>query len=141
MSDSVTPWTVAHQALPSMGFSRQEYQSGLPFPSPGDLPDPGIKATSPALVGGFFTTESPRKPPKFKHMFYHSYFLAIPHGLWILVMDLGQRLNRCPWQWKRRVLATGAAGEGPNTVLLHPRLISVHLAVSCPRPVTPGLSD
>ena len=39
----VTPWTVAHQAPPSMGFSRQEYWNGLPFPSPGHLPDPGIK--------------------------------------------------------------------------------------------------
>ena len=44
-----TPWTVAPQAPPSMGFSRQEYWSGLPFPSPGDLPDPGIKRRSPAL--------------------------------------------------------------------------------------------
>ena len=44
-----TPWTVAYQALLSMGFSRQEYWSGLPFPSPGDLPDPGIEAGSPAL--------------------------------------------------------------------------------------------
>ena len=41
------PWTVAHQAFPSMGFSRQEYWSGLPFPSPGDLLDPGIKPRSP----------------------------------------------------------------------------------------------
>ena len=45
----VTPRTVAHQAPPSMGFSRQEYWSGLPFPSPGDLPDPGIKPGSTAL--------------------------------------------------------------------------------------------
>ena len=44
-----TPWTVAYQAFPSMGFSRQEYHSGLPFPSPGELPDPGIKPTFPAL--------------------------------------------------------------------------------------------
>ena len=43
----VTLWTVAYQAPPSMGFSRQEYWSGLPFPSPGDLPDPGIKPRSP----------------------------------------------------------------------------------------------
>ena len=43
-----TPWTVAYQAPPSMGFSRQEYWSGLPFPSPGDLPDPGIEPRSPA---------------------------------------------------------------------------------------------
>ena len=45
----VTPWTVAHQAPPSMGFSRQEYWSGLPFPSPGELPYPGIEPGSPAL--------------------------------------------------------------------------------------------
>ena len=61
----VTPWTVAHQALLSMEFFRQEYWSGLPFPSPGDLPDPGIEPTSPvfpALVGDFFTTVPPGKP-------------------------------------------------------------------------------
>ena len=54
----VTPWAVAHQASLSMGFSKQEYWSGLPFPSPGGLPDPGIKPTShsaPALAGRFFT--------------------------------------------------------------------------------------
>ena len=45
----VTPWTVVHQAPLSMGFSRQEYWSGLPFPSPGNLPDPGIKPEYPAL--------------------------------------------------------------------------------------------
>ena len=45
-----------------MGFPRQEYWSGLSFTSPGDLPDPGIEPTSPALTGGFFTTESPGKP-------------------------------------------------------------------------------
>ena len=44
-----TPWTVACQASPSMGFSRQEYLSGLPFPSPGGLPNPGIEPGSPAL--------------------------------------------------------------------------------------------
>ena len=46
---SVTPWTVARQAPLSMEFSRQDYWSGLPFPSPGDLPDPGIEPGSPAL--------------------------------------------------------------------------------------------
>ena len=56
-----TPWTIARQASPSMGFPRQEYRSGLPFPSSGDLLDPGIKSTSPALAGGFFTTP-PGKP-------------------------------------------------------------------------------
>ena len=53
---------IAHQALPSKGFSRQEYWSGLPFPPPGDLPGPGIELTSPALAGRFFTTEPPGKP-------------------------------------------------------------------------------
>ena len=57
----VTPWTVALQAPPSMGFSRQEYWSGLPCPPPGDLPDPWIEPASPALTGGFFTTEPPGK--------------------------------------------------------------------------------
>ena len=51
-----TPWTVAHQAPPSMGFSRQEYWSGLPFPSPGDLPNPGIEPRSPALQADALTT-------------------------------------------------------------------------------------
>ena len=49
-----TPCTAAHQAPLSLGFSRQEYWSGLPFPSPGDLPDPGIKPMSPALTGDSF---------------------------------------------------------------------------------------
>ena len=56
------PWTVAHQAPLSVGFPGQEYWSGLPFPSPGGLPDPGIEPVSPELSGGFFTTESPEKP-------------------------------------------------------------------------------
>ena len=57
-----TLWTVAHQAPPSMGFSRQEYWSGLPFPSPGDLPGPGIKPRSPALQVDTLTSEPPGKP-------------------------------------------------------------------------------
>ena len=63
MPDSfVTPWTVAHQAPLSMGFSRQEYWSGLPFTSPGDLPNPGIKPRSPALQADALTSEPPGKP-------------------------------------------------------------------------------
>ena len=62
LSDSVTPWTVAHQAPLSMGFSRQEYWSGLPFPSPGNLPDPGIEPRSPALQACALTSEPPGKP-------------------------------------------------------------------------------
>ena len=57
-----TPWTVAHQAPLSMGFSRQEYWSGLTFPPPGDLLDPEDEPLSPALAGRFFTTEPPGNP-------------------------------------------------------------------------------
>ena len=57
-----TPWTVAYQASPSMGFSRQEYWSGVPLPSPGDLPDPGIEPWSPALEADALTSEPPGKP-------------------------------------------------------------------------------
>ena len=53
----VTPWAVVCQAPLSMGFPRQEYWNGLLFPSPEDLPDPGIELWSPALAGGFFTAE------------------------------------------------------------------------------------
>ena len=61
----VTPWIVAHQAPLSMRFPRQEFWSGLPFPSPGDLPDTGTEPSpfaSPALAGGFFTIVPPGKP-------------------------------------------------------------------------------
>ena len=57
-----TPWTVAHQAPLSMGFPRQEYWSGLPFPSPGDLPDARIKPGSPALLADSLPFEPPGKP-------------------------------------------------------------------------------
>ena len=53
-----TPWTVAYRASLSMGFSRQEYWSGVPFPSPGDLPDPGIEARSPTLQADALTSEA-----------------------------------------------------------------------------------
>ena len=60
---SVTPWTVAYQASPSMGFSRQEYWSVLPSPSPGDLPNSGIEPGSPALEADTLTSEPLGKPP------------------------------------------------------------------------------
>ena len=59
-----TPRTIARQAPLSMGFSRQEYWSRLPFPPPGNLPDPGIEPASPALAGIFFPTAPPGKPHK-----------------------------------------------------------------------------
>ena len=61
LSDAVTPGIMAHQAPLPLEFSKQEYWSGVPFPPPGDLPDSGTDLTSPALVGGFFTTVPPGK--------------------------------------------------------------------------------
>ena len=77
MSDSVTPWTVARQAPLSVGLSWQGYSSGLPFPSPGPLPDPGIdrKSAVSCLAGGFFTTE-----PSGIYTF-HSGNAGVPGGL------------------------------------------------------------
>ena len=57
-----TPWMVAYQATWSIGFSKQEYWGGLPFPSPGDLPNPGIEPGSPALQTDALTSEPPGKP-------------------------------------------------------------------------------
>ena len=54
-----TPWTVGHQAPPSVGFPRQEYVSGVPFPSPGDLSEPGIEPESPAFQADALTSEPP----------------------------------------------------------------------------------
>ena len=71
VSDSLPPCTVAPQVPLFMGFPRQEHWSGLPFSSPGDLPNPGIETGSPALAGEFFVTELPRKPS------FGTYFLNL----------------------------------------------------------------
>ena len=69
MSDSATPWSVAYQASLSIGFARQEYWSGLPFPSPGDVPDPGIEPRSPALQADTLPSELPGNLPRLlKHI-------------------------------------------------------------------------
>ena len=67
----VIPWTVAHQAPLSMGFSRQEHWSRLPFPSPGDLPDPGIEPKSPALQADSLLTERLSLPFQSYIVFVH----------------------------------------------------------------------
>ena len=72
-----TSWTIGCQVPLSLGFPRQEYWSGLPIPTPRDLPDPGIKPTSPILVGRFFITESPGKP-KAKVTAHLSFYLIHP---------------------------------------------------------------
>ena len=71
-----TLWTVAYQAPPSMGFSRREYWSGLPFPSPGDLPHPGIEPGSPALQEDSLTSEPPGSM-QYKHFYLKRKFSGI----------------------------------------------------------------
>ena len=68
---TVPPWTVARQAPLSMGFSRQEHWSGVPFPSPGDLPDPGMEPRSPALRADCLPSAPPGKPPEGGDMCIH----------------------------------------------------------------------
>ena len=92
MSDSfVIPWTVASQVTLSMGFPRQEYWSGLPFPSLRELPNPGIEPASPALAGGFFTNEPPGKPSTnllpFVKMIYKLLSLITPLGLLFISLN------------------------------------------------------
>ena len=90
-----TPWTVAHQAPPSMGFSRQEYWSGLPFPSPGesswpgDLPDPGIEPGSPALQADALPLEPPGKP-----------WCVVFHPVPRCVAALSGASDEQDWQWR-----------------------------------------
>ena len=67
VSDSASPWTIAYQASLSMEFSRQVYWSGLPFPFPGDLSDPGIKQRSPVLQADSLPSEPPGKPTFKRH--------------------------------------------------------------------------
>ena len=83
MSDSVIQQTVAYQAPQSMGFSRQAYWIGLPFPPPEDLPYPGIKPRSPALAGRFFTTE----PPGNQNL----------AEMWLKIWRPKERIIRSPW--------------------------------------------
>ena len=89
-SDSATPWTVIHQAPPSMEFSRQEYWSGLSFPSPGDLPDPGIEPRSPMLQADALPSEPPGKPQETGKMIWYSHlFRNLPQ----FVVIYSQRLS------------------------------------------------
>ena len=87
-----TPWTVAYQAPPSMGFSRQECWSGLPLPSPGDLPDPGIEPGSPALQVDALPSEPPGKPQDVSSALHLSCTLFLLHQ--IHLRSLGVRFQR-----------------------------------------------
>ena len=76
----MNPWTVARRAPLSMGFPRQEYWSGLPFPSAEDLLYPGIKLVPPALASKFFTTEPPGKPNRVIIQFVNVLFNSVVSG-------------------------------------------------------------
>ena len=86
----VTPWTVALRAPLSMKFSRLEHWDGLPFPLSGDLPDEGIETASPALAGGFFTTEPPGKPKDSNTLFIIKLFRYVLFDYSVLPKSTGQ---------------------------------------------------
>ena len=125
-----TPWTVAYQAPLSMGFSRPEYWRGLPFPSPGDLPDPGIKPGSPALQADSLPSEPPGKPLtliRAMEMNRHSrvWGLQVGHlkvsgkaplparpvteGIWEAFLLF--RPQRCQWEFPRPLKTTLGNGK------------------------------
>ena len=104
-----TPWTIAYPAPLSMRFARQEYWRGSPFPSPGDLPDPRTESTSPALAGGFFTTEPLGNLDITVNMWqtYESRFKGLPR--WLSGEESASQCRRLgfdPWagktHWRRK---------------------------------------
>ena len=99
-----TPWTIALQAPLSMRFPKQEYWSGLPFPSP-DLPYLGVKPTSPALAGGFFSNESPGKRQRTGCVHAQSCPTLRPHGLY------SARLL-CPWDFPGKNTGVVSSSRG-----------------------------
>ena len=108
-----TPWTVAHRAPLSVGFPRQEYWSGLPFPSPGDLPDPGSEPVSPAWQVDFFTLESPGKPISLippVHPQYNTEFV------WSLSLVPGRELQK-PLEFPEQQECPCYANEGNSAAL------------------------
>ena len=96
---------MAHQAPLSMGFSRQEYWSGLPFLPPGDLPDPGIESRSPALAERFFTAEPPGEP---NSLYIYVYIQSLFMFSSIVVMEKEMATHSSILAW--RILWTGESG-------------------------------
>ena len=118
-----TPWTIACHALLSMEFSRQEYWSGLPFPTPGDLPDQGIEPTffvSPALAGRFFTTVPPGKPKDLLLLFSLS---VMSNSLWLHALQ-HSRLP-CPSPTPRT-----CSNSCPLSQRCHPTILSSDIPFS-----------
>ena len=102
MSDSLQPQSVAHQAPLSMGFSRQEYCSGFPFPSPGTLPYPGTEPEFPTSVGRFFTTEPifrGKKKKRQDHKSFHEPLLLEITGDLIIIFAFDCKQAETIWKW------------------------------------------
>ena len=111
-----TPWTVARQAPVSMGFPRQEYWSGLSFPSSRDLPTPGMVPASPAspsLVGTFFTTEPLGKHQNYQRIYFH---WSKPHSLWSFAMTALRFMAH--FYHHRKVRTALWSGEMDSVILL-----------------------
>ena len=104
----VTPWAIAHQATLSMGFPRQEYWSGVPCLSPGDLPDPRIEPVCPALAGGFFTTE----PPEILYFLFVNFsWVTCSTAQWNEAVMVWVALWGCPRGKALKPLATSQWGS------------------------------
>ena len=114
----MTPWTVACQASLSMGFLKQEYWSGLPFPSPGDLPNPGIKSRSPTLQTDSLPSEPPRKPKSTRVG-----SLSLLQGIYP-TQGSNPHLLHC-----RQILYHWATREGPKQQLLQIPILGTSLVV------------
>ena len=115
MSDSATLWTVAYQASPSMGFSRQEYWSGLPFPSPGDLPDPGIKPRSPTLQADALPSEPLREASRVGQQDSWEPHLGLENSLLSCCGHSSHRDNSFIVFWKHRLCQDDRCpGLGPQ---------------------------
>ena len=125
-------WTVACQVPLSMGLPKQEYWSGLQFSSPGSLPRSGIEPMSPALAGGFFTTDPPGKPYAIIYLIFLSQWglfsatciehLQVPGGLWVACGWGTNGIQSWPWSGVRThpegrqgvLMAVTLAAEGLN---------------------------
>ena len=103
----VIPWTVAHEAPPPMEFSRQGYWSGLPFPPPGDLSGPRIKATFPALEGGLSTTEPPGKALFFPPNLWLRVSVITQHLLYSILVPNSHWMNSFNSMWIWNILVAG----------------------------------
>ena len=136
MSDSVTPWTVARQAPLSMGFSRQEFWSGLPCPPPGDLPDPGVEFRSPALQADSLPSEPPGMPRGLiavDGIRCEDYPASI-HSL-VVVQPLSHvHLFVTPWVQHTRLPCPSPSQSFPNFMSTESVMPSNHL-ILCPPPL------